>query len=64
MPIWLNAALWGLLGVSSLLLGTAVAFILRMPRYITAGIMSFGCSVLISAVAYDLLEDGYQEGGI
>lgn len=27
-------------------------------------IMSFGCGVLISAVAYDLLEDGYQEGGI
>jgi hypothetical protein len=26
--------------------------------------MSFGCGVLISAVAYDLLEDGYQEGGI
>jgi len=35
-----------------------------MPRSITAGIMSFGCGVLISAVAYDLLEDGYQEGGI
>jgi len=26
--------------------------------------MSFGCGVLISAVAYDLLEDGYQEVGI
>ena len=64
MPIWLTAGLWGLLGASSLLLGAAVAFVLRMPRYLTAGIMSFGCGVLISAVAYDLLEDGYQEGGI
>jgi hypothetical protein len=64
MPIWLTAGLWGLLGASSLLLGAAVAFVLRMPRYATAGIMSFGCGVLISAVAYDLLEDGYQEGGI
>jgi ZIP family zinc transporter len=26
--------------------------------------MLFGCGVLISAVAYDLLEDGFQEGGI
>ena len=26
--------------------------------------MSFGCGVLISAVAYDLLQDGYLEGGI
>jgi ZIP family zinc transporter len=64
MPIWLTAGLWGLLGASSLLLGAAVAFVFRMPRYVTAGIMSFGCGVLISAVAYDLLEDGYQEGGI
>jgi ZIP family zinc transporter len=64
MPIWLTAGLWGLLGASSLLLGAAVAFVVRMPRYVTAGIMSFGCGVLISAVAYDLLEDGYQEGGI
>lgn len=64
MPIWLTAGLWGLLGASSLLLGAAVAFAFRMPRYLTAGIMSFGCGVLISAVAYDLLEDGFQEGGI
>lgn len=34
------------------------------PRWATAGIMSFGSGVLISAVAYDLLEDGFQEGGI
>ena len=64
MAIWLTAGLWGLLGASSLLLGAAVAFVFTMPRYVTAGIMSFGCGVLISAVAYDLLEDGYQEGGI
>jgi ZIP family zinc transporter len=64
MPIWITAGFWGLLGASSLLLGAAVAFLFRMPRSITAGIMSFGCGVLISAVAYDLLEGGYQEGGI
>ena len=46
------------------MLGAAVAFLLNMPRSVTAGIMSFGCGVLISAVAYDLLEDGFQEGGI
>jgi hypothetical protein len=45
-----------------LLLGAALAFLLQMPRSVTAGIMSFGCGVLISAVAYDLLEDGLQEG--
>src|SRR5690348_13514030 len=64
MPVWATAGLWGLLGASSLLLGAALAYLLKMPRSVTAGIMSFGCGVLISAVAYDLLEDGFQEGGI
>lgn len=64
MPIWLQAGLWGLLGASSLVLGAAVAYLTRLPQRITAGIMAFGCGVLISAVAYDLLEDGFQEGGI
>ena len=61
MPIWISAGLWGLVGASSLVLGAATAFLFKMPRA-TAGIMSFGCGVLISAVAYDLLEDGFQEG--
>src|SRR4029079_3241325 len=64
MPVWASAGLWGLLAASSLLLGAALAFLLPMQRSVTAGVMSFGCGVLISAVAYDLLEDGFQEGGI
>jgi zinc transporter, ZIP family len=64
MPIWMEAGLWGLLGASSLVIGAAFAYLLRLPERITAGIMAFGCGVLISAVAYDLLEEGFQEGGI
>jgi ZIP family zinc transporter len=64
MPVWVTAGLWGLLGASSLILGAAAAYLIELPERITAGIMAFGCGVLISAVAYDLLEDGFQEGGI
>jgi zinc transporter, ZIP family len=64
VPIWLQAGLWGLFAASSLLIGAATAFVTSLPRRISAGIMAFGCGVLISAVAYDLLEDGFQEGGI
>ena len=64
MAIWISAGLWGLLGAASLVVGATVSFFVSMPRTVTAGIMSFGCGVLISAVAYDLLEDGFQEGGI
>jgi ZIP family zinc transporter len=64
MPIWVTAGLWGLLGASSLLIGAATAYLVNLPRTITAAIMAFGCGILISAVAYDLLEQGFQEGGI
>jgi zinc transporter, ZIP family len=64
MPVWLIAGLWGLVGASSLIVGVTIAFCFKMPRAVTTGIMSFGCGVLISAVAYDLVEDGFQEGGI
>src|SRR3954453_2959327 len=64
MPIWLQAGLWGLIGASSLILGAAATYLLKLPRTVSAGIMAFGCGVLISAVAYDLLEDGFEEGGI
>jgi ZIP family zinc transporter len=64
MPIWLEAGLWSILGASSLLAGAATGYLMKLPRAVTAGIMAFGCGVLISAVAYDLLEDGYEDGGI
>jgi zinc transporter, ZIP family len=64
MPIWVDAGLWGLAGASSLVIGATIAYLVRLPERLTAGIMAFGCGVLISAVAYDLLEDGFEEGGI
>ena len=64
MAIWLTAGLWGLLGPHRCSWEQRSHSVFAMPRYVTAGIMSFGCGVLISAVACDLLNDGYQEGGI
>lgn len=63
-PIWLQAGIWGLLGGSSLLAGAALAFLVRLPPRLVAGIMGFGCGILISAVAYDLIMDGFEAGGI
>jgi ZIP family zinc transporter len=51
---------WGLLASSSLLIG-AVAVLVRPPSQRTvAMIMAFGAGVLISAVAYDLVEDAFE----
>ncbi|MTE01495.1 ZIP family zinc transporter [Paracoccus sp. YIM 132242] len=64
MALWQQAGLWGLLGGSALVIGAALACLVDLPRRVTAGIMAFGCGVLISAVAYDLLLEGYHQASI
>lgn len=64
LPIWARAGIWGLLGASSLVIGAAVAFLFKLPTRVAAGIMAFGCGVLISAVAYDLMLEGFEAAGI
>jgi ZIP family zinc transporter len=63
VPLWLTAALWGLLGGSALVLGAAVGYFTRIPRALIAAIMAFGSGVLISALSFDLLEESVRRGG-
>lgn len=63
MPIWLQAGFWGLLGGSALVLGAAVAYFVSLPQRLVAAIMSIGAGVLISAVAFDLMDEAYRQGG-
>jgi zinc transporter, ZIP family len=52
-----EAFFWGLLGAASLVLGAAVVAV-NMPKARTLGlIMGFGSGVLISAVAFELVEE-------
>lgn len=62
-PVWLEAGLWGLLGGSALVVGAVLAYVAPLPRRAIAAIMALGCGVLISAVAYDLMLEGFQRGG-
>ena len=64
MAIWMQAGLWGLAGASSLLIGVALAWFAPFPKRVTTGFMAFGCGVLISAVSYDLIQDGFGKAGI
>ena len=48
---------WALLGASSLLLGALVAFVVPIHRKVLGFILAFGAGVLISAVAYELVEE-------
>ncbi|ADJ45118.1 ZIP family zinc transporter [Amycolatopsis mediterranei S699] len=64
MPQWVEAGLWGLVGGVALVLGAAVAWWVRVPRRVVAGIMAFGAGVLISALAFDLVDEAQRSGGL
>ena len=55
--------MWGGLAASSLLVGSAIAFLLPVGRRALGLIMAFGSGVLISAVAYDLVADAFDSAG-
>ena len=48
---------WALLGASSLLIGALIAFAVRIADRLLGFILAFGAGVLISAVAYGLIEE-------
>ncbi|SDG82368.1 zinc transporter, ZIP family [Klenkia brasiliensis] len=64
VPTWLEAGLWGLLGGGALVLGALVAWFLRVPQVVVASVMAFGSGVLISAVAFDLMAEAAETGGL
>lgn len=64
LPTWLVAGLWGLLAGGALLIGAALGFLLPVPRKVVAAVMAFGSGVLISALAFELMAEAYQRGGI
>jgi ZIP family zinc transporter len=53
----IEAMAWSLLGASSLLIGALAAFFLPIGKRLLGMIMAFGAGVLISAVAYELVEE-------
>jgi ZIP family zinc transporter len=58
----LEAALWGVIASSSLTIGSLLTFWLKPGRRIIGLIMAFGAGTLISAIAYDLVEEAADSG--
>jgi zinc transporter, ZIP family len=52
---------WGTLAASSLVIGAIVALLFRMKLRVIGLIMGFGAGVLISAVAFDLVEEAAEK---
>jgi ZIP family zinc transporter len=64
MPMAIQAGLWGLLSGSALLLGALIGWYAHLPRRVVAGIMAFGAGVLISALSFELMQEGWEHGGM
>ena len=64
MPIWVQAGLWGTFAGAALVVGAALAWNLHIPRLVVASVMAFGSGVLISALAFDLVDEAESTGGL
>lgn len=64
MPIWVEAGLWGLVAGGALVVGAAVAWFVHVPQRLVASIMAFGAGVLISTLAFDLVDEAETTGGL
>ena len=60
----LEAFFWGALASSSLLLGGMIALRRPVNRLILGLVMAFGAGVLISAVAFELVEEAFETSGL
>jgi ZIP family zinc transporter len=59
----LEAAFWGFVGGFALLIGAVIGLVLPTSQRTIGLIMGFGSGVLISAVAFELTEEAYGQGG-
>ena len=48
----------------ALLLGSAIAWFVKVPAKVVAGIMAFGAGVLISALTLELVSEAMDQGGL
>ncbi|WP_239139843.1 ZIP family metal transporter [Actinoplanes campanulatus] len=64
VPMWLQAGFWGLFAGSALLLGAAIGYLAKVPRRLLASVMAFGAGVLLSTVAFELIDEAYEQGGM
>lgn len=60
----IQAFLWGAFAGLALFIGAAIGFFVKMPRSVSSTIMAFGIGVLVSALAFDLMNESVEGGGV
>ena len=60
----LEAFSWGLLAASSLLVGGVLSIVFSIGPRLLGVVMAFGAGVLISATAFELVEEAFETSGL
>jgi ZIP family zinc transporter len=55
---------WGAVAASSLVLGALLAFARRLPNRQVGLVLAFGAGALISAVSFELAQEGFEVGSL
>lgn len=59
----MTAAFWGWFAGSSLILGAAIGWYVRLSPRVISSVMAFGSGVLISAMSFELMDEAFSKGG-
>jgi ZIP family zinc transporter len=60
----LTAGLWGAVGGISLLIGAIIGLYAKASQKVISIIMAIGAGVLVSSVAFELMDEAYHKGGM
>lgn len=63
MSGWMVAGFWGLIGGLALLVGALIGLYARVSQRVVSGVMAIGAGVLISSVAFELMDEAFRSGG-
>lgn len=58
-----NAALWGTVAASSLLIGAVLGVVRPWPGRLVGGVLAFGGGALMASISFELAEEGLGTGG-
>jgi len=59
-----EAVVFGVVASSALVLGALVGRRVQIPKRVLAGMLAFASGALITALAFELFEDSYEQGGM
>ncbi|MBO3665092.1 ZIP family metal transporter [Microbacterium stercoris] len=59
----IESLLWGVVGAAPLVLGAVLAGLRRWPDRLIGIVLGFGAGALVASIAFELWEEGLQQGG-